>query len=696
MEFLRPGRNVWRVERADRAAVLPDAAAFLTAVRGACLKAQRSILVIGWDIDSRTRPVAADGKATDGHAGEFARFLDELVAERPGLQVRLLLWDYSLLHAGERDLLPRLSLDWEAPAAVTLCIDDTVPFGSSQHQKIVVIDDALAFCGGLDLSMRRWETGTHEMRDHRRVDPDGVASRPFHDVQMMVDGPAARALAQLARERWCRANGGTARIEPAGDPWPDGVAPDFTDVPVGIARTQPRYEDEEPVREAEALFLDSIDRAEREIYIENQFLTCPLVAERLAERLAQVPELQVLIVAPRRHESWVERQTMRNGRIRFWRRIAGAGGDRVRLVYPAVEPGSDTTDTMVHSKVMIVDDRLLRIGSANLNNRSMGADTECDLALEARSDAERAAIRRIRSRLLADHCGVAVEAVETAMATGRSLVALADTLHGNGRRLRPIDDGDLDGGGLSRLVERFADPAEPVRPGRFLRHVAARSRPALIGLFALLAVVGLGLAWRYSALPELLGADNVRAVLATVRGEPWAIVVVCAVFVLAGLLVCPLNVLVLATAAVFGPGLGILYSAAGALSSGTVIYWIGRRLGRNAVDRMAGGRWKGALQGIRRRGLLTVVSFRLLPLAPFTLVNLAAGAGGIRYRDFILGTAIGLLPGMVLLSIMGDRILRILANPSLGDIGILLLCVAGLIGLAIGAQALLARPGKRP
>ena len=75
---------------------------------------------------------------------------------------------------------------------------------------------------------------------------------------------------------------------------------------------------------------------------------------------------------------------MRNGRIRFRRVLEEAGvGDRVRIVYPDVEGPEGSTDTMVHSKVMIVDDRFLRIGSANLNNRSMGTDTECDLAVEA-------------------------------------------------------------------------------------------------------------------------------------------------------------------------------------------------------------------------------------------------------------------------------------------------------------------------
>jgi phospholipase D1/2 len=696
MSFLQPKHNVWRIERANRAAVLIDAAAFFEAVRGACLKAERSIVVVGWDIDSRTRLVGADGKPADGLSSTFADFLSDLVRTRPDLHVHLLLWDYSLLYAGERELLPRLSLGWRTPERVTLCIDDSVPFGSSQHQKIVVVDDAVAFSGGLDLTIRRWDTTAHSAENPQRVDPSGHPYRPFHDVQMMVDGAAARALAQLARERWCRANGGVPQIEPHGDPWPETVRADFTDVDVGIARTQPRYDGEDAVHEAETLFVESIDLAEREIYIENQFLSSPLIADRLADRLSRCPELEVVIVAPRSHDSWVERHTMRNGRIRFWRRIRAAGGNRVRLVYPAVEQGGRATNTMIHSKVMVVDDRFLRVGSANMNNRSMGADTECDLAVEARTDRERMAIRELRNRLLGEHCGVAAADVAAFLARHGSLVRAADELSANGHRLRPIDDGEPDHGGLSDVIERIADPPRPIRPTRLARHLLARLRPLLVALACALVVLGIALAWRYTALSGLVTADNVREVLRSVRGEPWAIVIVILVFVLAGAIIFPLNVLILTTAAVFGPWLGILYGGAGTVSSGLVMYFIGGRLGREALYRMLGERWRHGLEGVRKRGLLAVVTFRLLPIAPFTLINLAAGASGIRFIDFLVGTMIGMLPGLVLLSIMGDRIVRILAEPSAGDIAIVVLCVAGLIGLAIAAQAVLARRGGRP
>jgi uncharacterized membrane protein YdjX (TVP38/TMEM64 family) len=221
----------------------------------------------------------------------------------------------------------------------------------------------------------------------------------------------------------------------------------------------------------------------------------------------------------------------------------------------------------------------------------------------------------------------------------------------------------------------------------------ARLRPLLIALACVLVVLGIALAWRYTPLSGLVTGDNVRAVLKSVRGEPWAIVIVVLVFVFAGAIVFPLNILILTTAAVFGPWLGIVYGGAGTVTSGLVMFFLGGLVGREALYRMLGERWRHGLEGVRKRGLLAVVTFRLLPLAPFTLVNLAAGASGIRFVDFLVGTLIGMLPGLVLMSVMGDRIVRILSEPSAGDIAILVLCVAALIGLAVAAQAFLSRRG---
>ena len=715
--LLVPGRTVWRVERCPRAAVLIDASSCFGAMRSAFLAARHSIYVVGWDIDSRTELVG-EAPPTDGLPTAFGPFLVALLARKPEVRVHLLLWDYSLVYAHEREKLPRLHLDWQMPPQVAFRLDNTVSVGSSQHQKLVIVDDTLAFSGGLDLTIRRWDTPGHAVEQARRVDPDGKPYKPFHDVQMMVDGRAGQALAVLAHQRWCQAGDeGEPAIAPVGDPWPAEVVPDFREAEIGISRTQPRFRNETPVHEVEGLFLESIDGAERTIYIENQFTTSARIAARLAGRLRDNPALEVVIVAPHAHESLLESRTMRNGRIRFWRTVHAAGGRRVRLVSPAVTQGGRTVDVMVHSKVMIIDDHFLRIGSANLNNRSMGADTECDLSIEAADDSQRAAISAVRDRLLGEHCGVPAEELAEALARDPSLVRLVDTLSRHGHCLRPIDDGRPDRGLLPRLAERVADPARPLRLSRVMGHLlprllAGRRSPRsaggprergpreqgprarfLLPIALLLGLVALTLAWKYTGLADYADPSRIETLLAVEAGSPLAPLIVVVGFVLAGCVAFPVIILILVTAALFGPWLGMAYAAAGVAASAGVFYAVGAWLGTEQLRRLAGRRWPRLSRWLKRRGLLAVVALRVVPMAPFTVVNLAIGASGIRLVDFAAGTLIGMGPGLVALSFVGDRIVEIIRNPSGSQLSWLALAAGAWIAVAFGAQALVSRFG---
>jgi phospholipase D1/2 len=700
--ILRPNRNVWRVERADRAAVLIDGAAFFDAVRQAFRNARHSIFVLGWDIDSRMRLVGETNRPDDGLPATLSEFLTELVRRRPALKVNLLLWDYSLLYANERELFPRLSLQWSTPPQIRLCLDNIVPFGCSQHQKIIVVDNALAFSGGLDLTIRRWDTTGHSADNPSRVDPTGEPFKPFHDVQMMVDGEAARALAEIACERWVTATS-CEKLDtaPQGDPWPAGVRPDFTGIDIGIARTQPCYSGRAEVREAEALFFDSIDAASHSIYIENQFVTSEPIARRLAMRLRERNKLEVLIVAPHQHESWVETKTMRNGRIRFWRMLERAGGGRVRLMYPHVDDGEHVAQTMIHSKVMVIDDRFLRIGSANMNNRSMGADTECDLAIEAKNATERHTIVEIRNRLLGEHCGVtAAEAARALTRAGNSLVAAVDTLSANGHSLRPIDDGEPDEGEFAGYIEELADPNRPLRLANLSRslghHVVAAGGGAAWKIaLAVVLIALLTLAWYVTPLAEWADPDGVHDWLRSADRQPWAGAVVIGTFLAGGLVAFPVTILIAATAAAFGPWYGFLYAVLGVLASALASYALGARFGQGALRRVLGRRLDRIRERIERQGVLAVAAIRVVPVAPFTFVNLAAGASAIKLVDYIVGTLLGMLPGLVVMSALGHRIVAILSDPSVGEVVLLAAAVIGWIGLSLAVQALVSRLWRR-
>lgn len=700
--ILKPSRNVWRVEEAARARLLVDAAHYFETLRAAMRNAEHSMMIVGWDIDSRTRLVGPSGKADDGLPETFGDFIAAIARRKPDLEIKLLLWDYSVIYAAERELLPAVPLRWNTPGNIDLCLDDEIPLGASHHQKIVTIDGCLAFSGGLDLTVRRWDTCAHDPANKHRVDPSGEPYRPFHDVQMMVDGDAAAALDELARERWCHA---ACEELPSpqsreGDPWPEGVDPHFTGVAVGIARTVPAVNDTPAVREVQTLFTDMIEKAERWIYIENQFLTCMDVASALAERLNENPDLELLLVAPKTHETWLEHQTMLAGRIRFMDVLRQAGvADRVRLVYPEVGGKGHAVDVMVHSKVMIVDDVLLRVGSANLCNRSMGTDTECDLVIEARDDASRGAVMDALGQLLGEHCGAAPEdVVETLRETGSTFAAM-DRCDGQERRLLPVEDGDTPPGEVPTAIETIADPGRPIASGEHFADIVDLGGEKSGGgisnvvkaIAALLFIVALGLLWRYTPLSEYAEPEKLRETVGGMEGSPFAVLAIVALYVIAGLFAFPVTVLILVTAGTFGLWPGLLYAALGSMSSALTTYGAGRGLGARFLRNLIGPRINRISRGIGERGVFAIATIRLVPIAPFMLVNLVAGAFRIPVLDYAFGTFLGLAPGILLLSVMGDRVFAMLEDPSLTDLAIVVGSLALWIGFAFALQKLIAR-----
>src|SRR5688572_1352923 len=204
--LLRPGYNCTTVAHSERIAFLVDADEYFRAFYHAALRAQRSITILGWDFNSQTQ-LHFDPVAKGGPPALLGDFLNWLTRKRRGLRVRILNWDYPMVFGTDRELPPLLGFgSWKPARHVELRYDDTHPVAGCQHQKIVLVDDAIAFCGGIDLTVRRWDSCDHRHDESRRT-AYGKPYPPFHDVMMAVDGEAARALAEIARERWLLATG---------------------------------------------------------------------------------------------------------------------------------------------------------------------------------------------------------------------------------------------------------------------------------------------------------------------------------------------------------------------------------------------------------------------------------------------------------------------------------------------------------
>ncbi len=218
-----------------------------------------------------------------------------------------------------------------------------------------------------------------------------------------------------------------------------------------------------------------------------------------------------------------------------------------------------------------------------------------------------------------------------------------------------------------------------------------QSRPVLIAAALSFAIVGLAVAWWVAGATEVVSADRVKSLLAEARGYPWAPALVLAAFLVGGIVAFPVNVLILATAAVFGPWLGFAYSALGAFSSAIVMYFVGAWLGKTTLASLFGARLQRILGAARARGFMVVVAFRVVPVAPGTVVNLGLGVSGIRPADFMAGTVIGMTPGLLLVSIVGDRLMTLVTEPTLAEAGVVALCVAAYLAFVYGMQVLLSR-----
>jgi phosphatidylserine/phosphatidylglycerophosphate/cardiolipin synthase-like enzyme len=442
--FFRPGSNCLRETTADRAAILIDGADYFRRLESSLRQACHSIIIIGWDFDGRIR-LRPD--VPESESPQLGRLLRALVEARPQLNIEVLVWSASVVHAPSAVAPALFGADWEEHPRIRVKLDTQHPIYGAHHQKIVCVDGRLAFVGGMDLTVCRWDTPEHQADDPRRIDCDGEPYEPVHDIQMVFDGPAAAVMCKMAAERWQAALGEMpAGIEAACAakevPWPEGLEADFRDAAVAIARTEPAYGGREEICEAQALTLDMIAAARHAIYIEAQYLTAPSIGEALARQLKAPDGPDIVIVITKESQGLLERFAMTGNRDRLIRRLARADRHgRLRAVHPVVPTAKGQTQVLVHAKLVIVDDRLIRVGSSNLNNRSIGLDTECDVAIEARKAADRLAIRAIRNRLLAEHLDCSIGEIEAAMEAERGLVAVVDRLNTRPRHLRPFKVG---------------------------------------------------------------------------------------------------------------------------------------------------------------------------------------------------------------------------------------------------------------
>jgi phosphatidylserine/phosphatidylglycerophosphate/cardiolipin synthase-like enzyme/uncharacterized membrane protein YdjX (TVP38/TMEM64 family) len=736
--LLIEGDTCWRLAHAARAAVLIDAASYFEALRASLLAAQRSVLIVGWELHSRTRLEGAR-KPTDGAPVALGKFLRFLLKRTPQLELNILLWNHPLVYSVHRELFPRRIFGPRTPERVQIMLDSHLPPAASHHEKLVIIDDDVAYCGGVDLTVRRWDVAAHHPAEPRRRDYAHKPYVPLHDVQLVVQGEVAAALGERARTRWQAAGG--EPIEPprrpsgAASAWPRQVKPDFADATFGIMRTVAALEErDKEVREIERATAAAIGSAERFIYIENQYITSKTACDALVARMRENPKLEVVIVTTREPGGWLEAGTMGVGRQHFMAAFDDPSlANRIKFVAPLARSSGPTDEESakivvdgtlsihVHAKVLIIDERFMRIGSSNLNNRSMGFDTECDLAIEAANSAERDAIASVRNRLIAEHWGSDEKSVGVAV-SGESVLSALESLprvpvfstahdvrhprlHPWQRAARapayrtvePIARDDVAG---IDLVVQLGDPERAVSADELIEQATGIRDPrplkwgiALLGVAAVVALLLFG----FSRLDLGLGdiADRIGTGIESLAGNPWRVPLVLIMFVVGSVVSVPILALIGATVIALGPVVGFIASAIGTMLAASVTFGVGRFIGRQPLHRWLGKRLDALEQRVEKRGIVAIALIRKVPVAPFTMVNMLIGALGIAYRDFILGTALGMLPGIAAFAFVSQTAIDAWREPTPQNISLIAGAIVLWLAVVFGIQWTLNRRSQR-
>lgn len=470
--------SVWRYARASRVHVVVDAADYFGLMQEAMLAARQRIMLIGWDFDTRIR--LGQGRrwwnrpTRKRHPARLGAFIVWLCNRTRTLEVRVLKWNFGALKFVLRGSMILDLIRWVRHPSIDFKFDSAHPLGCSHHQKIVVIDDRFAVCGGIDMTSNRWDTPDHTEGDGRRRSPNGKPFGPWHDLTMLIEGEGAAALGDLGRNRWQQAGG--EPMHPCAPQeqtaWPDRLEAEFTDVEIGIARTRSAWHDITEVREIEALFIEHIQRARRFIYAESQYFAARKIAEAIARRMAEPDPPEIVLINPESADGWLEQTAMDGARVQLCHAIGEQDtGNHFRIFVPYNAAG---TAIYVHAKMMIVDDEIVRIGSANMNNRSLGLDSECDAFIDAARPGNEhvaPAITALRHRLLAEHCGMEVADVAARLERDPSMIALIESAPQTGKQLRPFVLREL-----SDTEKAVADNAlfDPERPEEMFEPIGRR------------------------------------------------------------------------------------------------------------------------------------------------------------------------------------------------------------------------------
>jgi uncharacterized membrane protein YdjX (TVP38/TMEM64 family)/phosphatidylserine/phosphatidylglycerophosphate/cardiolipin synthase-like enzyme len=668
--LFKVGQNCWKVAQADRLAVLVHGRDYFKSAYYALKQAKLQVIFLSWDIDSTLRLLRGKD-AKNEHPVELGAFLNKIAKQQSDLRIHIVNWDYTQLFARSREVLPTIKFKLKTSSKVDFGMDNELPNGACHHQKVLVIDDQLAYCGGLDFTKGRWDTSEHAPNDPLRADNKGNDQRPYHDMSMMVEGEVAAQMGKLARERYNTAfhkNLEQPSVDTAVSAWPEDHPALMENARVAICRTWNNSELQ--IKETRQMTIDLILAAKKLLYIENQYLTADVVRESLEKLLSRKDPPEVIIVLTPHSDGWISQKTMDVLRTRLIKRLREVDHKNKLGIFIPHVPGLDWLGVNIHSKLIVVDDTYLRVGSSNLNNRSMDLDTECDLVVETTNNEQKKSLSQFRNERLAEHMGMSAGEIEEAL---QSATPIKEFIQSNSsdetRCLHPIDRVLSEGDDTDFALAEIGDPHESIDLGKLfgvlIQACSHKKKLSQIFLtvFLVLIVSAILLGLHFTRLNEYIQIEQIIQSLQDLQQRRGSPVLAVSAITLGLCLMVPLTFFVAAAALVFGSLWGFTYSFVSAGLSSAIMFGVGHYFGEKAIKKIVGKRINRISKKLGKQGVLTSIALRLVPIAPFSMINLVAGASHIKFRDFMLGTLIGQLPGMIAVVVVVNRLKLSLQDP---------------------------------
>jgi len=684
--------------RAESLAFLPDSASYYAALADIFPRAQHRILIVGWGVDDRVQLVR--GKETGGSdSGSLGELLTTLAETSPGLQIQVCAWHSPVFFSADHHISDSFQQAVARLPNLTLSLVPSASGFNSRHEKYVIVDDVLAFVGGIDLTHNRWDTEQHLATHEGRVNPEGERYTPYHDMQVALSGPIVHDLYTIVSHD-LELHGDWSPVDHA--LWPEGleIAAHNTPVMLALTRSDPDPE-QNNTHQIKEVYHAMINAASKFIYIEDQYFSSDSVTRAVSQQLQREDGPEVIIVMPRELPDALGRLTMGVSASMHLAKLMESDLHGRLGIFNMVSPDDPDVDVKVHSKLMLVDGRYLTIGSANINQRSFNFDVELNIVLDAQESDSPNCVQELEDRMLAQRAGLSVgEWRQEVEGHGNSKCAAMRERAHNWSGLQQGQDFLTPGTVPHEVMDYFdmdhAPPAETVlhkMSQSTAREVSSRIKKLI--LTAALAVGLIGVVFFLSrtdirsaldidvSFDQLMhGIDELSESRPVVAG-----LLTVGVFWLAISLFITITVPIVFFSAVHGPWWGILFSSLGVLSGGAIYFALGlllhdsKRLGKFKLVRRA----KEQLEKVKPYGTWAVAVSRMIPSGPFLVVNFVTGAVGFTPRQFVTGSLIGLLPGIVALSLFGEAIRNVFTNPSILSVTWFVVLVAAYFLVVNGA-----------